>query len=454
MIAADLPTGFGPRMQAGGLLIALATAVLFAVYGANASADLLLATLTIAPVVPLVLLAAAYPSARAWLFSAGFWLTVTIVFYIVLKAWAMIIDGDGATLVAPLAATLVFAIGYVIAGRPVSRPPARPRYRLTDSGVIVCALLFVVFALLGVVLVRLSGAGNTVLDVSNATQNGGAGYLYRIPLVANGFYLLLLDRAYRARRFVALAMVCTAVALAVAVVGGSRFQIIIVTLWNLYFYNRYIRPLSIVWLMVLSPPLVFVIVLFGYVRNIGIGDAGVLIDALRYFRDHSEAVFDLFMARLDMLPHMAKAFALAANGEAPRLNGMSYVYALLHAIPRNVWPDKPPLTAALLTAITDPGPFRDGVLFYPSVIVEALFNLGWTGIFLVGLAVGALGRGYDRILAGGAPVAATWALLSFTFPMGLFNEGFHSNYVANVLYVTALYAGAFALLRLTRSLVR
>ena len=122
--------------------------------------------------------------------------------------------------------------------------------------------------------------------------------------------------------------------------------------------------------MVLSPPLVFVIVLFGYVRNIGIGDAGVLIDALGYFRDHSEAVFDLFMARLDMLPHMAKAFALAANGEAPRLNGMSYVYALLHAIPRNVWPDKPPLTAALLTAITDPGPFRDGVLFYPSVVVE------------------------------------------------------------------------------------
>ena len=436
--------------------VGVATLILIWAQRPDASGWSLAATAAIVPL--LIIIGGHYPTSRAWLFSTGFWLAVAVGFYVVLKALAMIGDGEGAIIAAPLAGTVVFLAGAALSFRmplAVHRDGQRParHYQLSSGGIWIVAALFVTFEAFGVALSRLAG-GSTVLEISNATQNGGAGYLFRIPLLANAFYLIILDNAYRGRRNIGLAVVATAALLLAAIAGSSRFQIIILTLWNLYFYNRFVRPLSIVWLAILAPLLAFVVVLFGYVRNIGVGDLGVLIDALGYFRDHTSAIVELFMARLDMLPQMAKGFALYAAGQAPHLDGMSYLYALVHAIPRSVWPDKPLLTAALLTAITDPGPFADGVLFYPSIVVEALFNLGWAGIFVVGVAVGALARGFDAALNSPTLLVSTWALMSFTFPLGLFDEGFHSNYVGNIIYVTALFAVGVVLLRLTRAIIR
>lgn len=454
-----------PRRTRGGAIVPVAAALMVALvglavflsYGVTAAAWAPPISLALVIVALLLLIASHYATSRAWLFSTGFWIAVTIGFYIVLKCVVMVAGGDGEAIVAPLAGTALFLAGYAISAVPrgharTAMESPRSSYRLSLGGIWVVAAFFLGFQLFGVALSLLSG-GSTVLEISNATQNGGASYLYRIPLLANAFYMMLLDSAYRERRHVWLASAASLLLLAIAVASSSRFQVITLVLWNLYFYNRYVRSLSIVWLAVLTPPLVFVVVLFGYVRNIGVGDLGVLLDALVYFQDNSSVIIDLFMARLDMLPQMAKGFALYSAGTAPHLDGMSYVYSLLHAIPRSVWPDKPPLTAALLTAISDPGPFADGVLFYPSIVVEALFNLGWAGIVLAGLGAGALARGYDALLNSGSLIASTWALLFFTFPMGLFNEGFHSNFIGNILYVSVLYGIAVGMLRLTRAIV-
>ena len=442
---------------AAAMVVALVGLTVFLSYGVKPAAWAPPIALALVITALLLLIASHYATSRAWLFSTGFWIAVAVGFYVVLKCVVMVAEGNNESIVAPLAGTALFLVGYAISSVPRGRArialePPRIGYHLSPGGIWVVAALFLGFQLFGLALSSLSG-GSTVLEISNATQNGGASYLFRIPLLANAFYMMLLDTAYRERRHVWMALAASAILLAVAVAGSSRFQIITLILWNLYFYNRYIKPLSIVWLAVLTPPLVFVVVLFGYVRNIGVGDIGVLIDALGYFQDHGSVIVDLFMARLDMLPQMAKGFDLYAAGVAPHLDGMSYIDALLHAIPRSLWPDKPPLTAALLTAITDPGPFADGVLFYPSVVVEALFNFGWPGIVLAGLGAGALARGYDALLNSGSLILLTLALLFFTFPMGLFNEGYHSNFVGNMLYVSMLYGGAVGLLRLTRALV-
>lgn len=454
---APVRAGAGTTATIGAAFVAaLVGSGVFLGYGVNPTDAALPIALSALITSLLLLIASHYNSARVWLFSTGFWIAVAVGFYIILKALAMVTEGDSETIVAPLAGTALFLMGYAVSAVPGARTRIAARaqtgFQLSPGGIWVVAILFLAFQLFGLALSLFSG-GSTVLEISNATQNGGAGYLFRIPLLANAFYMMILDTAYRKRHHIWIALASSLLLLAIAVASSSRFQVITLVLWNLYFYNRHIRPLNIIWLAVITPPLVFVVVLFGYVRNIGVGDLGVLISALSYFRDHSSVIVDLFMARLDMLPQMAKGFALYAAGTAPHLDGMSYIYSLLHAIPRSVWPDKPPLTAALLTAITEPGPFADGVLFYPSVVVEALFNLGWPGIVFAGLGAGALARGYDALLNSGSLIASTWALLFFTFPMGLFNEGYHSNFVGNILYVTVLYGGAVGLLRLTRAIV-
>lgn len=446
-----------PAILATTLISALMASAALVEYGVKNVGTALPVALMLAIISLLTLIAAQYASAREWLFSSGFWIAVTVGFYIILKAITIIVADEVETIVAPLGGTALFLAGYAVSCWTSRRsitpsPHSGRRLRLAEGGVWVVAALFAAFQLLGLALAAQSGA--TVLEVSNATQNGGAAFFYRLPLISNAFFLIVLDTAYRLRRHYWLALLMTLVIVGTAVLSSNRSQILIVILWNMYFYNRYIQPLNIAWLALLSPPMVFVIVLFGYVRNIGVGDISVVVDALSYFQGNKEAIVDLFMARLDMLPQMGKGFDLYAADLAPQLNGSSYINSFLHLVPRSIWPDKPPLTAALLTAITDPGPFADGVLFYPSVVVEALFNFGWAGILLAGVATGALARSFDALLSGSSLVLSTWVLLFFTFPMGLFNEGFHSNFTGGVLYMTALFGVAIGLLRLTRALVR
>ena len=409
----------------------------------------------LAPTVPLCFIAATYRSSQTYLFSTGFWLAVTVGFYLVLKAGAMIVDGVGNTIIAPMLSISLFLFGYAVLagyfGAPRGSVDIEPRgYVVAPDGVPLIIVLIVAFELMAFILAINSGAENTVLKVAAATQNSGAAYLYRIPLLANSLYLIILITAYKYKRHISAAALCTLIVLYADIIASGRSAIIILILWNIYLYNRYVKPVNILYIMIFSPILIFIVVVFGYARAIGIGDLSVLWTSIEYLWNNSDLIIKLFMDRLDMLPQMAKAFALYHVGRLPELDGTSYLYAFLHAIPRNIWPDKPALTAAVLTRVTYPGPFSEGVLIFPSIVVEALMNLGWTGIFIVGVATGGVATAFDRVMVARSVVPMAWAMTFFSFPMGLVVEGFHSNFVANLIYMSTLLGILLVFLRVAR----
>lgn len=435
--------------------ITAATALLALASRPGGGSDAMVSVLMLAPLVPLLAIAAGYGSWREYLFSAGFWLLIAVLFYICIKAFAMYNAGQGDRLRQPLVAVTLFLLGYAATCsllRPLlsarshqSSSDFQPRHVLRPEGLSVVLAMFVGFKVFGTALVLSTGGGD-ILSVAAETQNEGAGYLYRLPFMANPLYLFVLHEAYRSRKWYLPSAAMTMLTFAEGVYTGSRYQIIILLFWNLYLYHRYVRPVSLFTLALLSPAVVFVIVIFGYARNIELGDLTVLLESVEYLAENSELIFMLFMERLDMLPQMASAFRLHELNQLPTLYGASYIYFVLHAIPRSIWPDKPPLTAALVTAEVNPGPFSDGVLVYPSIVLEGMLNLGWGGVLIAGFATGVLSVVYDRMLVSGTLLKTTWAMLFFTFPMGLFVEGVHSNYVANIMYVSVLYAMLVALL--------
>ena len=150
-------------------------------------------------------------------------------------------------------------------------------------------------------------------------------------------------------------------------------------------------------------------------------------------------VYKLFLSRMDMLPQMIVAFQMNDQGSLKKMYGLSYIYAFLHAIPRPLWPDKPLLTAAYLTSQTYPGAFKDGVNIYPSIMVESFMNFSWFGVPLIGLLVAKLTSWYETFLYSGKPYMQAFGLVNLTFPMGLFNEGIHSNNFASIIYCGVLY---------------
>lgn len=439
------------------LALAMAGVIAFLILlsGMSGERTCLYIACALAPTVPLSFIAATYRSSRTYLFSTGFWVAVTVGFYLVLKAGAMIADGVGNTIVAPMLSTSLFLFGYTVMasyfGAPRESGKIAPRgYVVAPDGVSLIVVLIVVFELMAFILAMNSGAENTVLKVAAATQNSGAAYLYRIPLLANSLYLLILITAYKTQRHILAAALCTLIVLYGDIIASGRSAIVILILWNVYLYNKYIRPVNIGYVAIISPFLIVVVVVFGYARAIGIGDLGVLWTSIEYLWNNSDLIIKLFMDRLDMLPQMAKAFELYQVGRLPELDGTSYLYAFLHAIPRNIWPDKPGLTAAVLTQVTYPGPFSEGVLIFPSLVVEALMNLGWTGIFIVGVATGAVATAFDRVMVARSIVPMAWAMTFFSFPMGLIVEGFHSNFVANLIYMSTLLGILLVFLRVAR----
>lgn len=392
------------------------------------------------------LAAAQYANSRLFLFSAGFWLSVDIVFYILLKSFELISNDDTQGLLAPLVSVYVFMCGYIAARHfcpplrvlsRVSLPDITPRQWRALYGWALGTVIF--FKAFGFIALSLSGAGSTALDASLATQNEGAAYLFRIGALANAAYVVLLVAAYRNRRFVKTSAVLTALLILDAAASAQRSAIVLTVLSNVFLMHVYVRRVKLWELLVLAPPLVFVLAFFGYVRDIEIGSLVVYADALGLFADDAGLVFSLFMARMDMLPQMVQAFAAAEVGQLQLLYGASYLYELLHAIPRPLWPGKPPLTAAYVTDMTAPGAFAAGVNLYCSIMVEGFINFRWPGVALSGALVALVARGYEALLYSSRIHLQALAVSMLSLPMGLVNEGFHSNHVASLLYVGALY---------------
>jgi oligosaccharide repeat unit polymerase len=396
-----------------------------------------------------------YVRAAQFLFSPSFWLLVTYLFYFVLKALD-IAGNDDVTpnLVKALWLCTLFLVSYGVI------------YAWTDTGLLRCSatrhrtrretviplgiewtllIIFAGFKLLGIALLASAGAGN-VLEMSAATQNAGAAYLYRIPAVGNVILLALLFNSFKNNRGWIVVAFALAAYLVEALISTSRLSLVMVVLWTAFLYHRYRYPISLGHVALIGVPLVLVIALFGYARNIEVGSAAAYIEAASALAEMPTLVSDLFLHRMDMLPEMVIALDLHQTGALPDLYGGSYVYAFMHSIPRSLWEDKPLLTAALVTSQTHPGAFADGVNIFPSIIVEGYLNLALAGVILSGALVGFFSRQLERAIVADRLVPSVWALWMFTFPMALFNEGVHSNFTGTLLYMTALNAVLYQIL--------
>ena len=395
----------------------------------------------------LSLIASKSGAARNFLFSCAFWVTVTFLFYIVLKALYTIDEIDPGLLQKALALSWLFLGGYFIGqfiwpSIPIMRPLSQPYTSLPRPSSYLyrwLILSFYGFKLLNWALMFLVGGGSTALEVSAATQNQGASYLFKIPTLANASYFIILLFSYKYGKFKRSALLMTLWIIAEAVLGAGRYTLVTTILINLLLYHMYVRPLRLLYLSLLVPPLVFVISLLGYVRNIEIGSAAVYYDALNVFFDEGNLILYLFMSRLDMLPQMTQALSLAELNQIKFEGGMSYIYSLLHAIPRNLWVDKPPLTAAYVTGLVNPGAYSDGVNIFPSIMLEAYINFLWVGAMIIGIVIAGMSALYDKVLRQGCLRNQAFALMAFTFPMSLINEGLHSNIVASLIYLFVLY---------------
>lgn len=406
----------------------------------------------------MLLVRALYARAARFLFSPSFWLLVTFLFYFVLKSldlWGK--DAHTATLVEALWLCSLFLLSYAVTyavlearrrGRPATATiHGEQAVAIAPGASWILLAIYGAFKLLGIALFAAAGGGNA-LEVSAATQNAGAAYLYRLPTVGNILFLVLLYDSFKHNRGWAVLAVAVAFYLAEAFLSTSRLSLVLIVMWSAFLYHRYRHPISLGRVALIGVPLALVTVLFGYARNLEVGSVDAYSQAAEVLLADPTLISDLFMQRLDMLPELVTALDLHKAGVLPDLNGASYVYAFLHSIPRSLWEAKPLLTAALVTSETHPGAFADGVNIFPSMVFEGYMNLSYLGIVISGAIVAWMCVLLERLIEADRLVPSVFALSLLTFPMALFNEGFHSNYTGNLLYITALTALLYQALRL------
>lgn len=395
----------------------------------------------------LFLVRALYPNNASFIFSTGFWLAVTIFFYFVLKSVEIWSKG----LITPLIVEalwlcmlflIVYCIVYVLTDARVRRIKAAPMLPAAEIVIRpgarwVMFAIFVAFKLLGIAMFAAAGGGN-VLELSAATQNAGAAYLYRIPTVGNIVLLALMYDSFKNRRGWGATLIALTIFIVDAVLSTNRLSLVMAVIWSAFLYHRYRHPISLVKVALIGAPLVLVVTLFGYARNLEVGSVDAYLEAATVLINQPGLIIGLFMNRMDMLPALAIALDLHGEGVLGNMNGASYLYAFLHFVPRNLWESKPLLTAALATSEIYPGAFADGVNIFPSIILEGILNFSYFGIVLSGALVAVLCRQLERAVQADRLVPSVWALSLLTFPMALFNEGFHSNFTGTVIYMTAL----------------
>lgn len=392
----------------------------------------------------MALIAANTGSSNRFLFSCAFWVTVEFLFYIVLKALAVFDEIPPYPMQLALSSSLLFLVGY-FAGQllwptqPILRVKPDPDALGTKALYIWLVVSFIAFKALGIALMMGVAGGGTALEIAQATQNAGASYLFKIPVLATASYFLLILLAYKHGIYRKTAILLTVLIFLEGVAGAARFTLVSTTLIHLLLCHLYVRSLRLFYLLLLGPVLVFVVAFFGIVRDIEIGSLDAYANTLTMFFEERDLIFKVFMSRMDMLPQMADAFALDQVGQLKFEGGKSYVYSLLHAVPRNIWPEKPPLTAAYVTELVQPYAFADGVNVYPSAMLEGYINFLWAGALMIGTVLAGLSRLYERALLRGSLKTQALALIAFTFPMQFINEGIHSNIFGSLIYFAAIY---------------
>jgi len=426
------------------LMLGAAVVLAYAIVLAAQPADLALWSADLAIVALLAANVTAFYTTRTYVFSTGFWTALFFFFYFVLKSSEYFGEHDVSWVVTTLWQCALFLLAYNIGyGASAGRAGHAPRivFEAGDGKRLAraCLIIFLVSRLAYYATVSLVLRGDyNVIDVSESTQNQGMAYIFKAFGIGYLALLMLLAHVFIHRRHRGYAAVGSCIFLLDVVNSAGRGTLIITILAVMFLYDRHVRRLSWLWLAVVAPFLVFIVSFFGYVRSIELGSLAAYQGAFEYFMDEPDLVWRLFMGRLDLLPTVASALEALARGELHALYGSSYVDAFLHLIPRNLWPSKPPLTSAYVTAAVAPGPFEAGVLIYPTMTLEGFLNFGLAGIAAAGAFAGFLAARYDRWMRRRDLRSTFFVLAFFTFPMGLIAEGIHSNYVATALYTAAL----------------
>lgn len=388
-----------------------------------------------------------YSSLKDFAFTSSFWLVVTFLFYIILRSVYSIGELSASNLRAVLLMGVAFLVGYIIGGTSItflarrngSSSNSTPKFMHSRVLYLWLLFCFLLFKLLNIALGNIFSVSGNALEISAATQNGGASYLFKIPVLANATYFLIILLAYRFKIYKATAFFLTIWLMCEAILGAGRYTIVVTTLIHIYLYHTYVKSISVIFLAAISPFLISIVSFLGYVRNVEVGSWLAYKKTFEIFLEQRYLILELFIARLDMLPNMVEAYRLLQSGVIELKYGGSYLFAFLHAVPRTVWPDKPPLTAAYITEYVNEGVFRDGVNIFPSVMIEGYMNFAWFGPFFVGWILAILSYWYDAKLRTGSLGAQAFCLMAFTFPMAFVNEGIHSNIMGTLLYLFGLY---------------
>ena len=390
---------------------------------------------------------------QPYVFSSSFWVAAFAGFYFVLKSFEFA-DSDTTYIEIALAYCLLFLFAYT-AGYAASNWIKFSKHGGQEIIVLrerkflyACFAIFVGMRLAGFLLVRWAvGDSYTQLDLAVQTQNQGMAYLFKILEIGRLAFWSMAAYCFVTRRHFPILGAAALIVLADAVSNASRSTVIFLVLGLLFLYGRFIRRVPYVLLAALLPLLITVVAFFGYVRNIDVGNAAVYTEAVRYFSENPDFVWQLFMQRMDLLPSIAQLLEMRDVGNPEFFWGSSYINAFLHIVPRTLWPEKAPLSAAYMSMQVAPGAFAEGVNLYPSVFMEGYLNFGLAGVVLSGIMVGLLSRMYDRWMRSRSFFRLLLYLAFFTFPLGLLDEGVHSNYFADVLYTATLLTIMLSLFR-------
>lgn len=163
--------------------------------------------------------------------------------------------------------------------------------------------------------------------------------------------------------------------ISIALLSGSRSNL----LWNfvfmLIFYNYSIRKVTI------KIALLGFISILTFAMVIGVARSGYVFEdgEIKTGISHEKGVFETTNFKYGLQP-IEKVFE---KGEITNLYlGSTYITAITNLIPRKIWPKKPPTGGVIITEEYFDNPYGGYSNYSTGIIPEAIINFGYIGGFL------------------------------------------------------------------------
>jgi hypothetical protein len=313
------------------------------------------------------------------------------------------------------AGTILLLLGYVWGGRSSERQIGSPAGRLwTMRSVVWTALFFVAAGTVGVYLYFASVGGITAYLDSFGNRislwNKGQGiYVMLLESGQTGILIWCAHLFYSrpvGRRFglshitgtILLLLIVSAMRLAL----GSRTGLLWPVLACVILYNNHRRRVKVLELIVVVTCAVGVVYAYGEARmllgrNKGVENLGNLTmdryTLIDQFRTQYGTMLDVTLAITDAVPDAI-----------PYQLGKTYALGVAYLIPRQIWRDKPPSAAELLSDEIYAGTWNGSSYITPGLWGEAYLNFGSIGWLVVPLVLGVVLR---KMASHGLPETVT-----------------------------------------------